>query len=83
MMLQHKVTRGALALLLGDEDSVLQDPNILSERLCLLATTYASSDSADDMRLALRSVQKAIVTLPCSIQSWQTLAFVQSRAASC
>ncbi|KAF8629945.1 hypothetical protein AX15_003181 [Amanita polypyramis BW_CC] len=81
MMFQHKAMHGALALLLGDEDVVPQDPQVLSERLCLLAIMYASNDSAIDMRLAVRFAQKAITTLPCSIRPWQTLAFVQSRAA--
>lgn len=82
MMLQYGAPQKVLAFLSGYYDDA-QDPQLLSERLCLLAVAYTLGDSADGLRLALRCAQKAVMILPCSTRSWQTLAFVRSQTTSC
>jgi predicted Zn-dependent protease len=81
MMIQYEASQKVIALLSSYND-VPQDPQLLSERQCLLAVAYALGDSADGMRLALSCAQKAIMVLPYSTRSWQTLGFVRSQAAS-
>ena len=81
MMIQYGAPQKVLAFLSGYYDDP-QDPRLLSERLCLLAVAYTLGDSADGLRLALRCAQKAVMILPCSTRSWQTLGLVQSQASS-
>ncbi|KAK2467787.1 hypothetical protein APHAL10511_000082 [Amanita phalloides] len=83
MLLQQKSPQSAIALLSGHSEGIPQDPQLLSQQLCLLATAYALVDSRNEIILGLRSAQKAIMMLPSNVRSWQTLAFVKSRAALC
>jgi len=82
MMIEYGAPQNVLALLSGHHD-IPQDPQLLSERLCLLGVAYALSDSVDGIRLGLRCAQKAIMAVPWSKRPWQALGFVRSQAALC
>src|SRR6266550_4885024 len=82
MMIEYGAPQNVLALLSGHRD-MPQNPQLLSERLCLLGVAYALGDSVDGIRLGLRCAQKAIMALPNSKRPWQALGFVRSQAALC
>ncbi|KAG6908388.1 hypothetical protein DXG01_004817 [Tephrocybe rancida] len=72
LMLQEEKSDSAIALLAGSKGTNIEDlPTVLSLR--------AIARSRQDIEVALREAQRAVMLAPANVRCWQALALVRSR----